>query len=450
VETQVEELADNRVRLTVDVPAEDVEHAVEHAASDLSASVRIPGFRKGKVPMPVLLSRIGRERLYAEAVDSHIAGWFRNAAAAARVHPVAQPEFEFELPQSDREPWQFVATVSVQPRPELADWRELEVPRAEPEVPEELVEGELEALRTTVAELAPVDGRPAQDGDTLVVDLVDASGETRRDYVVELGAGMLVEDVERELVGTSAGETKEIAFSREEGDTTTVTVTVNEIKERVLPPLDDELARTATEFETLGDLRADIEARLLEQLDEEAEAAFRAQAADALAEASKVDPAPALVEARTRELLAGLARSVERRGLTLETYLQLTGGSPEELVERLRSQARQAVARELALEAAADDLGVEVSDEEVEALIRDQSAAAGDDPEETLAQIRAAGAFERLREDLRLRAALDRVASEVKPISAEVAAVREKLWTPEKEKPDTPTKLWTPMSKERA
>src|SRR5881296_3519520 len=99
---QIEELPDNKVRLTVDVRSEDVHHAVEHAASDLAASVKIPGFRKGKVPMPVLVSRVGKERLYSEAVESHIGGWFWNAAASTRVRPVEQPRYEYDLPSSDR------------------------------------------------------------------------------------------------------------------------------------------------------------------------------------------------------------------------------------------------------------------------------------------------------------------------------------------------------------
>src|SRR5712691_1294783 len=128
VETQVEELADNRVRLSVEVPSADVKHAVEHAASDLAGSLRIPGFRKGKVPMPVLLARVGRERLYTEAVESHIGSWFRNAASRSRIHPVAQPEYGYDLPASDDEPFHFTATVPIQPKPELPDWKELEVP----------------------------------------------------------------------------------------------------------------------------------------------------------------------------------------------------------------------------------------------------------------------------------------------------------------------------------
>src|SRR6266566_6501482 len=152
VESQVEELPENRVRLTVQVPSHDVHHAVEHAATDLAASVKIPGFRKGKVPRQVLLQRVGRDRLMAEAIDSHITGWFWNAAARSRLRPVAQPEYDFELPASEKEDWQFSATVPVQEKPEVADWTELEVPYREPEVPADLVQHELELLQNTVAE----------------------------------------------------------------------------------------------------------------------------------------------------------------------------------------------------------------------------------------------------------------------------------------------------------
>jgi trigger factor len=444
VQTQVEELPENRVRLTVQVPSHDVHHAVEHAASDLAASVKIPGFRKGKVPRQVLLQRVGRERLMTEAVESHIAGWFWNAAARTRVRPVAQPQYDFELPDSADEDWQFSATVAVQAKPELPDWSELEVGAIEVEVPEELVQGELDALRATVAELVPVEGRPVGPEDTVVLDLVSPQGETRRDYVVELGRGAVVEEIERGVVGMGAGETREISFELADESTQSVTVTVKEIKEKVLPELDDELARAASEFETLADLRTDVESRLREQISDEVEAQFRADVVDTLAAASKVDASGPLVEARTRELLRGLAQQVEARGLQLETYLAVTQQSPDDLVMRLREEATRSVARELVLEAAADRLGIEVTDEEIEALVREQADAAGDDPEQTLEGLRESGRMEGLREDVRLRNALDRVAAEVKRIPRQLAEAREAIWTPDKEKQQTETKLWTP------
>ncbi len=444
VQTQVEELPENRVRLTVQVTSHDVHHAVEHAAADLSQSVKVPGFRKGKVPREVLLQRVGRERLMSEAVESHIGGWFLNAAARTRLRPVEQPQYDFELPTSADEDWEFTATVAVQAKPELPDWAKLEVGVAEVEVPEGLVEQELDALRSTVAELVPVEGRPVAAEDTVVVDLVSPDGDSRRDYVVELGRGAVVEEVEQGLVGLSAGEEKEISFELVDGSKQTVTATVQEIKEKVLPPVDDELARTASEFETLAELRTDIESRLREQISDEVESRFRADAADALVAASKVEAAGPLVEARTRELLRGFARQVEARGVPLETFLAMTGQQPEELVARLQDEAQRSVARELVLEAVADELGLDVPDAEVEELVREQAEALGDDVEETLQRLRDSGRLETLRDDLRLRKALDRVAADVQRIPLAQAEAREALWTPDKENTPTETKLWTP------
>jgi trigger factor len=449
VQTQVEELPENRVRLTVQVPSHDVHHAVEHAAEDLSQSVKVPGFRKGKVPRQVLLQRVGRERLMTEAVESHIGGWFWNAAARYRVRPVEQPQYDFELPASDTEDWEFTATVAVQAKPELPDWSTLEVGIAEVEVPDELVQHELDALRSTVAELVPVEGRPVAADDTVVVDLV-AEDETRRDYVVELGRGAVVEEIEQGLVGMSAGETKQISFELADGSTQSLSATVKEIKKKVLPPLDDDLARSASEFETFAELRADVESRLREQIEEEIETRFRADAADALVAASKVDAAGPLVDSRTRELLRGLARQVEARGLDLETFLAMSGQQPEDLVARLHDEAQRSVARELVLDTVAEQLELDVPDSEVEELVREQAEPVGDDPEEMLVALRESGRFESLREDLRLRKALDRVAADVKRIPLAQAEAREAIWTPDKENPPTETKLWTPDQQQRS
>ena len=448
--TQVEELPDNKVRLKVEVPQADLRHAVEHATHDLAESVKIPGFRKGKVPPQVLEARIGRERIFTEAVESHIGGWFLNAAATTRIRPVAAPEYDYDLPTSDEEKFSFSATVAVQPKPEPADWSQLEVPYAEPDVPSEVVDQELEALRETVAELAPVEDRPARTGDVLVIDALDENGEGQRDLVVELGSGRLVEEIERALTGASAGETREVEFETADDSTAKATVEVKEIKEKVLPELDDELARAASEFDTLAELRADIEQRIHDVLEEEAETQYRAAAVDTLVEASDVKVGGPLVEARTRELLNGLGRSLEARGINADTYLQLSGQTAEQLVQRMSAEAALSVARELVLEAVADQLGLEVEDAEIEELIREQAELAEDDPDEAVRQVFDSGRQEVLREDLRLRKALDRVAGETKRVPAEVARAREDIWTPDKETQPTETKLWTPGSKEPA
>src|SRR5919197_528687 len=255
VPTTVEEIGENRVRLTVEVSPDQVQHAVEHAVSDLAESVKLPGFRKGKIPTPVLVSRLGKERIYREAVDSHIRGWFWNAAARSRVRPVADPQHEFELPSGSDEAWSFAATVDVQPLPEIVDWTTLEVPKPEAEIPDETI---------------------------------DAESEGQRDTVVELGAGRLADELEAAIVGSSPGETKQASYTLSDGSTANVDVTVREVQEKVLPPLDDDLAKAASEFDTLAELRASIGATLSEQLQAEIDAAFRAAAVDELVRASEV------------------------------------------------------------------------------------------------------------------------------------------------------------------
>jgi len=450
VAVQVEELAGNKVRLKVDVPREDMRHAVEHATSDLAGSVKIPGFRPGKVPAQVLRARVGEERLLTEAVESHIGGWFWNAAASSRIQPIAQPQYEYDLPASDDDEWSFTATVDVQPKPEVADWTALEVPYAEAEIPPELVDQEIEVLRESVADLAPVEGRPAQTGDVVVVDAVEEGGEAQRDLVLELGSGRLLEEVERALLGAAVGDTRSVEYSLPDGSSRTTEVTVKEIKEKVLPPADDDFARAASEFDTYAALRNEIESRLREQLEDELDAAFRAEAIDRLVEASKATASGPLVEARARELLNQLGRSLDRRGISADLYLQLTGQTPEQLAEGVRREAEQSVARELVLEAAADKLEIEVSDDDVEELIREQAEPAGEEADDVISQLREAGRFETLRADLRLKEALDRIVSEVKRISPDLAQARDKLWTPDKETAPTETKLWTPASKEPA
>jgi len=389
----------------------------------------------------VLLQRVGKERLYSEAVESHIGGWFWNAAARARVNPVAMPEYDYELPTDDKADWRFTATVEVQPKPEPADWTQLEVPKADAEVPEEAVQAELDALQGTAAELSPIEGRPAQDGDVAVIDLLAEDGTAQRDYVVELGSARLVEEIENGLRGLDPGGSREISYELGDGSRRSATVTLKELYEKVLPPLDDDLVKRASEFDTLDELRSDTHDRLRGEIEDELEGIFRAAAADALVKATNFVPRGPLVEARTRELLTGLARQLEARGVDAASYMRLTQQTPELLEQRLRAEATQSVARELVLEAVADQLGIEVTDDDIRAELRD-AGESDEDIEEFVAQ----GGADRVRDDIRLKQALDRVAAEVKPIAPELHEARESIWTPEQERPATEQKIWTPGS----
>jgi trigger factor len=443
VKTTVEELPESRVRLDVEVPQADLQHAFEHAASDLAASVRVPGFRQGKAPLQVVVARVGREAVWQEALKSHLDSWFWSAAEDSGVKPVASPEVEFDGLPEDDVPFKFSATVAVLPKPEIADWTELEVPAAEAEVPAELVDNELERIRETVAELVPVEGRPVQAGDTVVIDITGNGLPPQRDYVVEVGADRLIPELDAALVGMSAGDSKKIRLG--DGDDQSVELAVKEVKERVLPELDDELAQAASEFDTLADLRAELEARLREQLEDELTLTLREAAIDALVDASQVETVEPLVERRTAELWSGIARSLERRGISAEAYLTMTGQSVDELVARLRAEAERSLQRELVLDSVASKLDLQVTDDEVDELIREQ---ADDEPEEAKRLLQESGGYEKLRADLRLKKALDEVVAGVKRIPVELARAREKLWTPEKEKGSKEMNIWVPGSEE--
>ncbi len=453
VKTSVEELPESKVRLEVEVPEPAVSHAFEHAAADLAGSIKVPGFRKGKVPLPVVIARVGREALAEEAVRSHIDGWFWDAATNAGLRPVAGPEVEWNVLPEQGGTFHFTATVPVAPKPTLADWTTLDVPGPEPVVPQDAVDAEIDRIRDSVAELVPVTGRAVQEGDTVVLDLLaeepGAEPSEHKDYVVELGTGYLADELEGEIPGMIEGDEKEVDLDLgDESPGGKVTVTLKEIKEKVLPELDDELARSASEFETLAELRSDIEARLTEQLEEELGARFRQDALDALVDASEIDGIEPLVERRASTLLNALVRSLQQRGIDPEMYLTMTGQTPEALQESSRAEAERAIKRELVLEAVADEKGIEVADEEIEELIRSEAEAAEQDPDETVEAMRERGAFDQIRGDLRMRKALDEIAGSVNRISIELADARDKLWTPEKEKGGSGMKIWTPGSEE--
>jgi len=392
--------------------------------------------------MPVLIQRVGKQRVYSEAIESHIGSWFWSAAARTRARPTEQPDFTYELPTNDAEAWSFTAEFAVQARPEPADWTALEVPRREVEVPEDVVTNQLEGLQRMVAELSPVEGRTAREGDVAVVDIVSEEG-ANRDYVVELGSERLADEIEGGILRRLVGETTDVSWELGDGSDRTASVTVKELYEKVLPPLDDELAGATSEFDTLEELRADIEGKIREQLEEDAEGDFRQAAVDELVKASKVEPAPLVVEVRTRELLNVFIRNLELRGIDAAAYLQATGVTPQALEQRLREEASRSIARELVLEATVDKLGIEVTDDEIREQLREQ----GEDDKD-IDEFMEAGGADRVRNDLRMKKAVDRIASEVKPIAPELAEAREAIWTPDKGEPPAgkETKLWTPGS----
>jgi trigger factor len=446
MEAQLEQLGGDRVRLTVEVPASEVHHAVEHATHDLADRVKVPGFRAGKVPREVLLQRIGRQRLLSEAVETHISSWFWSAARTNRLRPTQQPDYDYELPTASDESWQFKAEFPVQPPVVPADWTTLEVPKLDVEVndSDEVVQAQLTQLQGVAATLSAVEDRPARPGDVAVVDIFSDEGTGQRDYVLELGAARLADEIEERIRGLLVGDTDQVPWQGRDGVEHNVAVTLKELYEKVLPPLDDSLAAEVSEFDTLDQLRADIVERIRKLLEREVENQFRVTAVDELLRASKVEPASLVVEMRTRDLLNAFVRQLEARGVDPVGYLRAAGVSGAELEQRFREEAAQSIGRELLLEAVADKLAIDVTDDEIRADLKEDG-----ESEEDIEEFFTAGGADRVRPDLRLKKAVDRIAAEVKPISQELANARESIWTPGKEEGvATEKKLWTPGDKE--
>jgi trigger factor len=468
MKTQVQELADNRVRMTVEVPAHDVEHALDHALADLSRAVRIPGFRKGKAPKPLVMQRVGRDAVVEEALQGHLGGWYSRAVAVTGIDPVDRPTIDWQDEPAAGTAFSFSAEVEVKPAPKVRAYKGLEAVKPDATVPDEAVQEELERLQASVAELRPVE-RPAEAGDFVVIDFVGSidgrpfEGGSGTDYAVELGEGRLLPDMERAIAGMRAGEERDVPVTFPAdypadglaGESASFHLTLKDVKERVLPALDDEFARSASEFDTVAELRDDIVRRLTEALEAQVDMVFRGEVLDALAK-ELVTPVPEpLVRNRMAEMTRSMIDTLRSRGFTMDEYLRRTGQSADAVLDAMRPQAEDAVRKDMALEAVADAEGVEVTDEMIESFVREQAPASGESPDDGVARIMGDPAtLTAIRLDLRLQKALDVVVEHAKPISEATGRAREALWTPGKEKESAgsggTSRIWTPGSREPA
>ena len=460
VSTTVTELPESRVRVEAEVPAAEVEKRVAQAAKALGRNLRVPGFRTGKVPPPVIIQRVGRDAVLDEAVRESIAGWYSAAIDGAKVVPVGEPDLNLaELP-GEGEPLRFSIEIGVRPEAKLGDYQGLEVGRREPNVGDEAIQAEIEALRERSAKLETTD-RAAASGDFVVMDFLGTldgepfPGGEGRDQMVELGSGRLVPGFEDQLEGASAGDerTVKIAFPDDygadelAGREAEFAVTVKEVKAKDLPELDDDLAAEAG-FDTLDELREDIRERLSETQTTQIDAEFREAALDSAVAAATIDLPDALIDARARELWDQMAHTLSHQGIPKETYLQIAGKSEDEMIADNRESAGRDLRREAVLAAVVEAEGIEATDEELLESLERPAAADSTSPKKLLERLRSSGRIDSLREELAQRKAIDRIADAAKPISVEQAQARKKLWTPGADDPEkaAASELWTPGS----
>jgi trigger factor len=267
VKTTVTELPDSRVRLQAEVPAEEVERRIQEVAKRLGRQLRIPGFRKGKVPPPVVIRRLGREYVLDEAIQTSLGAWSVDAIDGSGIAAVGRPRVDLgELPKQG-EPLAFSIEIGVRPRAELGQYKGLEVGRREPGLDDSAVDAELQTLRERLGTLETVE-RPAEQGDQVVIDYLGKldgepfAGGEGRDQSLELGSQRFIPGFEEQLLGATAGEQRDIKVTFPEeyqaselaGKEATFEITVNEVKAKRLPELDDDFAVDAG-FDTLAELR---------------------------------------------------------------------------------------------------------------------------------------------------------------------------------------------------
>jgi trigger factor len=462
VKTKTTELPDSRVRVEVEVPTEALEQELKTAASQLGREMRVPGFRSGKVPPEVVLRQVGREAVLDEAVRRGLPGWYEEALADAGIQTVGDPQVDLsDLPEKGA-PLAFTIEVGVVPPARLGEYRGIEVGRRQPKVDDQEVQAELERLRESLASLETVE-REAGEGDFVVMDYVGSldgtpfEGGEGRGQVVELGSGRLIPGFEEQLAGASAGDerTVELTFPDDypadhlAGKDASFAVEVKEVKEKRLPELDDDFAVEAGGYDSLDELRAEIESRIGQAEERAIEAEFREAAVDAVVAQAKIEVPHELVHSKAHEMWHRTARRLAAQGINPEQYLQMAGKTEEELVVESESDAETALKREAVLAAIVEAEGIEVTDEEIEQALRASAPPDASDKQlkRALKRARSQGADEALREDIAMRKAVDLVAENAKPIPAETAVARDKLWTPEKDAEAKGSgQIWTPGS----
>ena len=466
METTLKELPDSRVEVEAEVPAGDVDKATSRAARAMAKEMRMPGFRAGKAPPSLVIQRLGFGPVLQEAIREALPEWYERALFDANVSPIGDPNIEMvAAPEDEGQPLKFKFEVGVRPAAELGTYKGLEVGKEEKEVPAEIVDTEVDRIREGFARLEVVD-RASAEGDSLLIDFegfVDGApfqGGAAEDYLLALGSGQLIEGFEEQLVGSNAGEEREVKvtfpadYQAEHlaGEDAVFKVKVKEVREKILPELDDDFASEASEFDTLAELRDDIREKVGTALGSRAEEDFRVAAIDAAVEEATVDIPADLAAARAAERWERMERQLAQRGMDPDAFLQMQGKTREELIEETKPDAEKELKREAVVTAIADAEEIEVSEEELVEALAHSAEHERTTPEKLLERLRQSGRDGMVREDLRAQKAIELVADSAKPIPKVIAderqgraEAREKILTPDQGKGKSGG-LWTPGS----
>lgn len=408
--TSVESVEENKVKLSVTVPAGDFETAVDAAFRKLAREVKIPGFRPGKAPRKLLEAQFGPDAAREQALRDAIPEYYADAVTSEDIDVIAQPEIEITGGENDGDV-EFSAVVEVRPTVTVSGYDQLHVEMESPEPDDEAVDAQIDELRDRFAGLEE-STTPLIDGDFASVDIQGSlHGEpiddlTATDYLYEVGSARVVAELDDQLRGEKPGSILEFTAELPEtaaehaGETISFRVLVKETQRKNLPAADDEFASEASEFDTIADLRDDVRKRIGVYAVMQAQMALRDKVLEALAELVEIEPPEALVDEEVQRRLHDLAHRLEPQGVSLEQYLAMTGQEPQEFLDGAREGAGRAVLADLALRAVVEQEEIEPTGEELDTEIERLATQMDEKPAA-------------LRKDLDKRGVLGAVRSEV-------------------------------------
>ncbi|HEV8681330.1 MAG TPA: trigger factor [Actinomycetota bacterium] len=438
MQTTLEEVDKHKVKLTVAVPPDEVRPVLDLAYRHIAGRVSVPGFRKGKVPRKIIDAQVGRDTVLQEFLEHALRDFYLGAVREHELAPIADPDFD-DLDVGDIEGtgFRFTATVEVRPRLsfEEADYKGIRIDRPSSDVTEADVDEQLERLRDRFAELEPV-GRPSRRGDYVVADIrayvhdqevAEASGQG---VLYEVGSGQLVPELDQEIEGKRKGEILKFnaklpeTFGERAGQEVTFQILLKEVKAKVLPALDDDFARTASEFDSLDDLRADVKEKLGKLKEGSAQAALRDRALEALIDKVDVELPERLVDSETESRVQSARERADSQGVSLDQILEASGVDELQFRSDARAHALQAIKADLALEAVARAEGIQVSDEEVDAAVHEIAVQLQREPKDVRRSLERTGQITSLAGDIIRDKALNLVVERAEVVEQEVGGNR--------------------------
>lgn len=395
MKSTVEQLSPTRVRINVEVPFSELEPDFQRAYKELARQVRLPGFRPGKAPAKLLEARFGREAMLDQVVTDALPARYGQAVAESEVHPLGQPEIEVTKKEYGEE-LAFTAEVDIRPKLTLPDPGSLTISVDPIEVSDDDVDAELQSLRARFGTLTGVD-RPVADGDFVSIDLSatidgeEVPGATAQGLSHEVGSGRLIAGLDEALVGLSVDESKEftaqLATGEHAGKDAQVTVTVKSVKQRELPEPDDEFAQLASEFDTIEELRSNLREQVGRTKRAQQAEAIRDAAIDTLLEQVDIPLPEAIVKAQVDSALHNALHSLDHDESKLDEVLAQQGKSREEFETETRTAAETDVKRQLLLDALADELEVQVGQDDLTGRLVATSRQYGIEPQQLVAYL---------------------------------------------------------------